>query len=206
MNILHIDSSILGDNSVSRALSASTAASLKAAYPDATITYYDLAADPIGHLSGALYAAQAKAEADRTPAEKADVDASAKAMADFKAADILVVAAPMYNFGIPTQLKAWIDRIAVAGETFRYTANGPEGLAGGKTVYVISARGGLYGADTPNAMADHQETYLTSVFGFLGITDVRFVRAEGVAMGPDFRAKAIEQAHSHLASHLQLAA
>jgi len=95
----------------------------------------------------------------------------------------------MYNFGISSQLKAWIDRIAVAGKTFRYTESGPEGLAGGRQVVVVSSRGGLYGAESPSADLDHQERYLEHVFGFLGITDLTFVRAEGVAMGEFRRVK-----------------
>jgi FMN-dependent NADH-azoreductase len=105
----------------------------------------------------------------------------------------------MYNFGVPSQLKAWIDRLAVAGKTFRYSEKGAEGLAGGKRVIVASSRGGFYGPQTPIAFLDHQENYLRGVFGFFGITDVTFIRAEGIALGPDQRAKAIEAAKSEIA-------
>jgi FMN-dependent NADH-azoreductase len=115
------------------------------------------------------------------------------------AADVVVVGAPMYNFAIPSQLKAWIDRLAVAGKTFRYTANGPQGLAGGKTVIIASSRGGFYGAETPIAFLDHQENYLQGLFGFLGITDVRFIRAEGLALGADQRANAMADARHEIA-------
>jgi FMN-dependent NADH-azoreductase len=104
----------------------------------------------------------------------------------------------MYNFGVASQLKAWIDRIAVAGKTFRYTEKGPEGLAGGKKAIVASSRGGFYGPGSPAASLEHQESYLRGVFGFLGITDVTFVRAEGVALGTEARDKAIEAARAEV--------
>ena len=106
----------------------------------------------------------------------------------------------MYNFGIPSQLKSWIDRIAVAGKTFRYTDKGPEGLAGGKKAFVVSSRGGFYGNETPAAFLDHQETYLRGLFGFLGITDIHFIRAEGLAAGDEYRTKALENAHGEIAA------
>jgi FMN-dependent NADH-azoreductase len=115
-------------------------------------------------------------------------------MAEFLAADVIVIGAPMYNFGIPSQLKAWIDRLAVAGKTFTYTPQGPKGLAGGKTIIVASSRGGYYGVGTPLAAIDHQENYLKSTFGFLGITDIRFVRAEGVNISPESKQEAIAAA------------
>ena len=116
------------------------------------------------------------------------------------AANIVVVGAPMYNFGIPSQLKAWIDRLAIAGKTFRYTEAGPVGLAGGKKVLIASSRGGFYGAGTPAAFLDHQETYLRGVFGFFGITDVAFIRAEGVAIGPEQRAEAVRTAEAQISA------
>jgi FMN-dependent NADH-azoreductase len=193
MKLLHIDSSILGNNSVSRILSADIVAAELARHPGLEVTYRDLGAEPIGHLTGAHLAA-AQGVVPETPALRDDLAAGQAALAEFLAADIVVIGAPMYNFGISTQLKAWIDRLAVAGQTFRYTANGPVGLAGGKTVIVASARGGLYGAGMPAAPHDHQETYLRSVFGFFGISDVVFIRAEGIAMGSDQRASAIDGA------------
>jgi len=111
------------------------------------------------------------------------------------ASDVIVVGAPMYNFSVPSQLKAWIDRVAQAGRTFKYTETGPVGLAGGKKVIVASTRGGMYSAG-PAAAMDFQEAYLKTVFGFFGITDVQFVRAERLAMGPDARAQALEAAHA----------
>jgi len=193
MKLLHVDSSILGQGSVSRTVSAEIVVALRANHPGLEVTYRDLATDLIGHLSGIhLAALQGVPVAD--PAIERDIRASQAALEEFLAADIVVIGAPMYNFTIPSQLKAWIDRVAVAGKTFRYTKSGPVGLAGGKKVIVASSRGGFFGPGTAAAGFDHQETYLRALFGFLGVTDLRFVRAEGVALGPDARAQAIAAA------------
>jgi FMN-dependent NADH-azoreductase len=197
MNLLHIDSSILGPGSVSRALSAEIVAALRERTPGVTVTYRDLGAQPVGHLSGAHLAA-AQGAAPEAVSLQEDLAAGQAALEEFLAADIVVIGAPMYNFGVPSQLKAWIDRLAVAGKTFRYTESGPEGLAGGKTVIVASSRGGFYGPETPTAFLDHQESYLRGIFGFFGITDVRFVRAEGVNLGLDKREAAIGAAREEI--------
>lgn len=196
MNILHLDSSPLGAASVSRQLSAAISDALNV--DGARRTYRDLAAQPIPHLSEALIASMRPIAGSAAPEVHADVHAglalNEELIAEFLGADVVIVGAPMYNFSISTQLKAWIDRIAQAGRTFRYTATGPEGLAKGKRVIIASSRGGKY-AGTPYELArDHQEAYLRALFGFLGITDIRVVRAEGVAMGPDARAAAISAA------------
>lgn len=192
MKILHVDSSILSEGSISRQLTAEIVATLKQAAPGATVTHVDLAAAPLTHLTAAhLGAAQG---APVPPALEADVAASKGALADFLASDVIVIGAPMYNFSVPSQLKAWMDRLAVAGVTFRYSEKGLEGLAGGKKLIVASTRGGVFSAGTPMAALDHQESYLTAFFGFLGITDVSFVRAEGVAMGPEAKANAVDAA------------
>jgi FMN-dependent NADH-azoreductase len=202
MKLLHIDSSILGAGSVSRTLSAAIVAAQQAQNPGLQVSYRDLAAQPVGHLTGAhLAAGQGAVPEDAALA--ADIVDGAAVLDAFLAADIVVVGAPMYNFSIPTQLKAWIDRLAVAGRTFRYGEKGVEGLAGGKTVIIASSRGGLYGEGTPMAAFDHQETYLKGVFGFFGITDIRFIRAEGVAMGDEARGKSLETAQGDI---LKLAA
>lgn len=191
MKLLHIDSSILGDNSASRQLSRDVVEAWKAAEADVVVTYRDLAADAISHFSAqTLIAAGTSAEL-RDAAQKHETDLSASTMAEFLAADAVVIAAPMYNFTIPTQLKAWIDRIAVAGQTFRYTEAGPEGLCGGKKLVIVSTSGGLH-AGQPSGVA-HEE-YLKVIFGFLGITDIEFVRAEGLAYGDEMRSKAISEA------------
>lgn len=197
MKLLHVDSSILGQGSVSRTLSAEIAAAQVALHPGLEVSYRDLAAVPLGHLSGAhLAAAQGAVPADA--AIERDLVQGEAMLDEFLAADIVVVGAPMYNFGVPSQLKAWIDRLAVAGKTFRYTAEGPQGLAGGKKVIIASARGGFYGAGTPAAVWEHQESYLGSVFNFFGITNITFVRAEGVALGTEAQNKAIDAARGEL--------
>jgi FMN-dependent NADH-azoreductase len=205
MNLLHIDSSILGANSVSRTLSSEIVAAERRRHPGLNVTYRDLGADPVGHLTGAHLAA-AQGAAPETADLARDVASGQAALEEFLAADIVVVGAPMYNFGVSSQLKAWIDRVAIAGKTFRYTEKGPEGLAGGKTVIIASSRGGFYGPGAPAALADHQETYLRAVFGFFGITDIRFVRAEGIALGPDQREKAIAEARAQIEDAHELAA
>jgi len=198
MKLLHVDSSILGPGSVSRQLSAEIVAAERRLHPGLEVIYRDLAAEPVGHLSGAHLAASQGAIPEAVPFQR-DLAAGQAALEEFLAADIVVVGAPMYNFGVPSQLKAWIDRLAVAGKTFRYSEKGAEGLAGGKRVIVASSRGGFYGPQTPIAFLDHQENYLRGVFGFFGITDVTFIRAEGIALGPDQRAKAIAAAKSEIA-------
>ena len=113
---------------------------------------------------------------------------------------MVVLGAPFYNFSIPTQLKAWIDRIVQPGRTFRYTADGPEGLAGGKTVVIVSSRGGVYSDSAAARSLEHQESYLHTVLGFIGVTDVRVVRAEGLGLGADAKAAALAQADGAIAA------
>ncbi len=198
MKLLHVDSSILGPGSVSRQLSAEIVAAEQRLHPGLQVIYRDLAIEPVGHLSGAHLAA-AQGAAPEAADVRQDVAAGQAALEEFLAADIVVVGAPMYNFAIPSQLKAWIDRIAVAGKTFRYDETGVHGLAGGKKVIIASSRGGFYGPETQIAFLDHQETYLRNVFGFFGITDVTFIRAEGINLGPDQRAQSIAAAQTSIA-------
>ena len=193
MNLLHLDASALGAGSVTRTLGAAVVAQWQGAVPGLRVDYRDLDADPLPHLTASV----------RGGEDTAAAAAGDATMRQFQAADVLVVGAPMYNFGIPSTLKAWIDRIAVAGKTFRYTAHGPEGLAGGKRVIVASGRGGAYGDASP---ADFQEAYLRQVFGFLGIRDIDFVRAEGVALSPEHRAAAIAKAVAGIPVPLRAAA
>ncbi|BBO06844.1 MULTISPECIES: FMN-dependent NADH-azoreductase [Bradyrhizobium] len=189
MKLLHLDSSVLGPHSVSRQVSAAIVDRLRQATPSLDIIYRDLTQTPLAHLSGSHLAAAQGAPA---PAELGpDLAASAAALDEFLAADIVVIGAPMYNFTIPSQLKAWIDRILVVGKTFKYGAAGPEGLAGGKRVIVAISRGGYYGVETPYAAGEHLETYLRWVFGFMGITNVEFIPADGIQVGPDHREKAL---------------
>jgi len=193
MKLLHIDSSILGGNSASRQVSAAIADQLAKSASGLDVTYRDLSAAPLPHLSGELFAAR-QGVVPESPAIQKDIAASEAVLDEFMGADIVVIGAPMYNFGIPSQLKAWIDRIAVAGKTFRYGAAGPEGLTGGKRVIIAISRGGLYGPGTPVAAFEHVESYLRAVFGFIGVTNLEIVVAEGLAMGPEKRAKAMQGA------------
>ncbi|MGJ4969534.1 MULTISPECIES: FMN-dependent NADH-azoreductase [unclassified Bradyrhizobium] len=191
--LLHIDSSVLGPNSVSRQVSAAIVARLRQITPGLEVTYRDVAAEPLSHLSG-THVAVAYGAPVEDPAVKADVAAGQAVLEEFLAADIVVIGAPMYNFSIPSQLKAWVDRIAVRGKTFSYGPNGPQGLAGGKRIIVAVSRGGHYGADTPMAAFEHLETYLRSVFSFIGVTDLEFVAADGVQIGPEHREQALAKA------------
>jgi FMN-dependent NADH-azoreductase len=192
MKLLHIDSSVLGPHSVSRQLSAAIVARLRAATPALDIAYRDLTATPLSHLSGPHLAAAQGAE---PPAElQHDLALSHTVLDEFLAADIVVLGAPMYNFTIPSQLKAWIDRILVAGKTFKYGAQGAEGLAGNKRMIVAISRGGFYGEGTPSAVGEHLETYLRWVFGFIGIANPEFISADGLQTGPDQREKAVATA------------
>ncbi|BBP76863.1 FMN-dependent NADH-azoreductase [Pseudomonas gingeri NCPPB 3146 = LMG 5327] len=193
MKLLHIDSSILGDNSASRQLSRRVVEAWQAAEPSSVVTYRDLANDAISHFSSLTLVAGGTAAELRDAAQRHEAELSVSTIEEFLAADAIVIAAPMYNFTIPTQLKAWIDRIAVAGKTFRYTENGPEGLAGGKKLVIVSTSGGLH-VGQPTGVA--HEDYLKVLFGFLGITDIEFVRAHGLGYGEEVRAKAMSDAQA----------
>jgi FMN-dependent NADH-azoreductase len=199
MNLLHIDSSVLGGNSVSRVLSAAAVAGLKVANPDLSITYRDLAADPIAHLSGGYLAAMMGAGEHDGPLSH-DLATGEAALEEFLAADIVVLGVAVYNFSVPSQLKAWVDRIAVAGKTFRYTETGPQGLAGDKRVILTVARGGFYGPGSPAAAFEHAETYLRTVFGFLGVTNLEVIVAEGLRVGEAQREAAMTGAHEQIAA------
>ncbi|KPG00223.1 FMN-dependent NADH-azoreductase [Rhodopseudomonas sp. AAP120] len=198
MKLLHIDSSVLGSNSVSRQVTAAIVERLRQAHPGLDVTYRDVTAEPLHHLSASHVAAAHGAAPE--PSVQPDLAAGQKVLEEFLAADIVVIGAPMYNFTVPSQLKAWIDRILVAGKTFSYGPNGVRGLAGGKRVIVAVSRGGFYGADTPMAAGEHLESYLRFVFGFIGITDPEIVPADGIQLGPEHREKALESALSAAAS------
>ena len=199
-NLLHIDSSILGGNSVSRALSASVVARLRNDHPALRVTYRDLAAVPIPHLSGLYLAAGRASESPHDPALQADLALGSEVLEEFLAADIVVLGLGFYNFGIPSQLKAWVDRLAIAGKTFRYTDKGAVGLAGGKRVVLAIARGGFYGPGSPTASFEHAESYLRNVFAFFGIANVEVVVAEGLAVGAESRQAGIDQAEGQIAA------
>ena len=187
MKLLHLDASALGQHSVSRELSAAIVNQLAEESPSLQITYRDLSSHALPHWTPVM-----DAESDAAKLGQAVMD-------EFLAADVVVIGAPMYNFGIPSQLKAWIDRVVVAGKTFHYTATGPEGLAGGKRVIIASSRGGVY-TSGPAAGLDFQENYLRAVLGFIGINDVQFIRAEGVHISAEHKVKAIASAHNSIGS------
>ncbi|WP_374855180.1 FMN-dependent NADH-azoreductase [Acinetobacter indicus] len=185
MKILHIDSSNLGDASVSRQLSKAIVNQLQAKNTAAQVDYLDLAEQTIPHLTAEILMGQ--------NAEQSAL--GEQILQQYLDADVVVVGAAMYNFGLPSTLKAWIDRISVAGRTFKYTENGPVGLAGDKKVYIASSRGGVYGEQSP---VDFQEAFLKTVFNFTGVSDIEVVRAEGVSMG-DIKDQAITTALDQIA-------
>jgi FMN-dependent NADH-azoreductase len=189
MKLLHIDSSVLGSHSVSRQVSAAIVDRLRTTTPNLDVVYRDLSSTPLAHLSGPHLAAAQGAAPEA--ALQQDIAAGQAVLDEFLAADIVVLGAPMYNFTIPSQLKAWIDRIVVAGKTFKYDAQGPQGLAGDKRVIVAVSRGGFYGAGTPAAIGEHLETYLRWVFGFIGVANPEFISADGIQIGPEHREKAL---------------
>ena len=174
MTIVHIDASINGENSASRAISRSIVDQLTIERGGADVIYRDLVAEPLPHLT-------------------LDAFADSSVLDEFMSAVTVVIGAPMYNFTLPTQLKAWIDRIVIAGKTFRYTDNGPEGLAKGKRVIVALARGGFYDAGSPASALEHLETYLRGIFNFIGI-EPEFVAADGLAVSPEQRDQSIKVA------------
>lgn len=184
MNVLHLDSGIFVEGSVSRQLSADVVAKLKQD-SSVSVTHRDLVVSPIPHL-----------QAEELLAE--DKPLINELVAELKAADVIVVGAPMYNFTIPTQLKAWLDRVLQAGVTFQYTENGPQGLLEGKKAIIASGRGGVYSVGDAAAL-DHQEAYLKTALGFIGITDVEIVRAEGLNMGDEARSEGLASAKARIA-------
>ena len=198
MKVLQINASARRDGANSTKVANSVVAGLQAKNPSAQITLRDLAANPVTVLDEAALGALFTPAEQRNAAQNAVVAEYDALIAELQAHDVIVLGVPMYNVGVPVQLKSWIDAVARAGVTFRYTATGPEGLLKGKTVYVALARGGLY-RDTAN---DSQVPYLKSVLGFLGLTDVRFIYAEGLNMGPEAAAKGFAQAQIDLAAAL----
>jgi FMN-dependent NADH-azoreductase len=199
MQLLHIDSSVLGSNSASRALSSEIVARQVALHPGIRVVHRDLAIDAALHLSSDHLAAwQGGAVQDAVLG--ADLAKGGAYLDELFAADIIVIGAPMYNFSIPSQLKAWIDRVVVAGKTFRYGANGAEGLLKDKKVFIASSRGNVYAAGSPASALEHHESYLTGVLSFIGLTDVSIVRAEGLAFGAEAKEAAMSKARANIAA------
>ena len=196
MRLLHIDSSILGQNSASRTLTQAITEQWRTNHPGTVVDYLDLTVNGPSHLSieSLGFRLPAVPGVELSAGQRRENAVSEALVSQFLAADVIVIGAPMYNFAIPSQLKSWIDRIAQAGRTFTYTDKGPQGLAGGKTVIVAATRGGVYSTSEGGRAMEHQESYLQVMFGFLGINDVRFVRAEGMAMGDAVRSTALLEA------------
>jgi FMN-dependent NADH-azoreductase len=199
MKLLHVDSSVLGGHSVSRQLTAEVVADWRKLHPHTTVDYLDLAVDTPNHFTADALGIKLGLQAEPTAAQRHENEVSERLVSQFLAADVIVLGAPLYNFTVPTQLKAWIDRLAQAGRTFKYTDKGPVGLATGKTVIVVSSRGGMYSTSEGGQAMEHQESYLKVIFGFFGITDVRIVRAEGLAMGDAAKAAALAAARVAIA-------
>lgn len=206
--VLHIDTSMQTDNSVSRRLSAAIVERLRATDQNLEVIYRDLDANALPHITMPVFAALAQGTdgADLSAEQQADAAESAKVLAEFLAADTIVIGAPLYNYSVPSTLRAWIDRVVVAGKTFRYTATGVEGLAAGKRAILGLARGGLYSEGSPIQQHEHAETYLRSVFALVGITDVEVIAAEGLAFGDDARDAAVQGAIEKIQAISALAA
>ena len=196
MNILQINASLFSGKGQSTRLADQFVASLLARHPEARLAVRDLAQDPVPHLDASRFGAFLAKPGERTTAEQAVVRQSDALIEELRRAQVIVLGLPMYNFGVPSQLKAWFDHIARAGVTFKYTDKGAVGLLAGRKVYVFATRGGLY-AGTP---ADTQTEYVRSFLAFLGLGDVQFVYAEGLAMGPEAREQALAGAQARIRS------
>jgi FMN-dependent NADH-azoreductase len=195
-NILVLNSSAAGEASVSRLLVADAVAELTERLPGAQVVFRDLAADPIPHLLPSTI--NGVRGQPTSPAELEARALSDKLIAELRAADIIVIGAPMYNFSVPTTLRTWFDHVLRAGETFSYSEAGPKGLLTGKRVIVVESRGGLY-SEGPAMSVDFQEPYLRHLLGFVGLTDVTFVRAEKIGYGPEAREQALADSRAELA-------
>jgi FMN-dependent NADH-azoreductase len=196
MNVLYVTSSSRGSASYSNRVAAEVLDELRGHNPDATVTIRDLAREPLPHIDDGFVAATRSPNGPQTDEQRALLAQSDALVDELFAADVIVIAAPMINFTIPSNLKTWIDYVARAGRTFRYSEKGPEGLVIGKQVIVVAARGGIY-ADAGKAL-DFQLPYLKSVLGFLGMTDVEVLEVEGTAYGPDAAEKAVAAATAKL--------
>jgi len=196
-HLLHIQSSPRLEGSITRDLSTRYVERWRAEHPGGTVTVRDLGLEPVAHLGLDLLGGFFSPPENLTPAQAAALKVSDALIAEVEAADIVVIGVPMHNFSVPSTLKAWIDHVVRARRTFQYTAEGPKGLMGGKRAVIFISRGGVYSEGAARA-ADFQEPYLRTILGFIGIRDVTFVRAEGVALGPDQAAEAVNEAHAEI--------
>ena len=203
VKVLQIDSSPLGEASASRQLTAAIAAGFVQADSTVSLAHRDLSVTTPAHLSGEILSALAGADTSGNAELQKQVALGEELISEFLDADVIIIGAPMYNFSIPSQLKAWVDRIARAGRTFRYTEKGPVGLVSGKRVIIASSRGSILTGDAPHEAGwrhamDFQEDYLKTVLGFLGVTDVEIVRAEGLGLSPASREESIAKARQQI--------
>jgi FMN-dependent NADH-azoreductase len=195
-NVLFVTSSLFGENSKSRAVASHFLEAWRQAHPGTRVTTRDTST--IGHFDGATLTALMTPAEQRSPDQAGTVAAADALIAEVEAADVIVIAAPMYNFSISSTLKAWIDHVARVGRTFRYSASGPEGLLKGKKVFVAASRGGYY-SEGPSKVMDFHEPYLRGVLGFLGLNDVTFIHAEGLNVSPEAAAEGLRKAHETIA-------
>ncbi len=196
MQILRVDSAVTGENSVSRELTQALADHFAAKNPGATLIERDLATAPLAHIDAVTTGAIRLPQDAHTPEMQAAFAGERAVLDEFLGSDVVIIGAPMYNFTIPSQLKAWLDRLGVPGVTFSYSEAGPKGLAGGRKVIVVSSRGGVYEQDTP---FEHQETLLRDFLSFIGIDDPVFIRAEKIGFGPEARAESLAAAKAEIA-------
>jgi FMN-dependent NADH-azoreductase len=204
-NLLFISSSLFGDGSQSQLIASEFIDRWRETHPSTTVIERDLAADSMPHLNLSTFAAAMQPADARSSTEREAAALADRLIEEVEAADVIVIAAPMYNFSIPSTLKAWIDHIARAGRTFRYGAAGPEGMLRGKKVFVVTGRGGIY-SQGPAKSLDFQEPYLRAVFAFLGLSDVTFIHVEGLKISPESAAAAIERARGTIADIMPAAA
>ena len=203
--LLYVSSSLFGENSISRQVAGEFIASWQRAHPGAKLIERDLAAEAIPHLSLETLSSLAMPEAERSPAQAAAAAYAGALVEELEAADTIVLAVPMYNFSIPSTLKAWIDHVARAGRTFRYTEAGPQGLLRGKKVYIVTGRGGVYSGESAARSLDFQEPYLRAVLGFLGLDDITFIHVEGLKISPEAAQSGLDRARQTIRDIVPLA-
>ncbi len=196
MNLLHIESSLFAENGVSSQLSRELISQLKAKHSDITVNHKNFALEPVPHFDGNTLNALMADKQGLSEQQKQLADYSNQQIEQVQEADVLVIGVPMYNFGIPSMLKAWFDHIARAGVTFRYTENGPEGLLKNKKVYIVASRGGIY----KDTQADSIVPFLSTLLNFLGMDDIEYIYAEGLNMGDDKKAEGMKQARDTMAA------
>jgi len=200
LKVLHIDSSVLGDNSFSRTISADVMQKLKTSHPEASVIYRDFGAEPVPHLTATTMAATMDPTADHAPPVQADLALGNALLEEFLKADVSVIGTAFYNLTVSSALKAWIDRILINGKTFRYTPEGElVGMMGDKRVILCISRGGFYAEGAPGAAIEHCESYLRAIFGFIGVHKLDVVVADGVAIGPEQRGQAETSVQEQLA-------